>query len=213
MLLFLFAFVLVQDAEEITATLSPAEKTALADLPEDERSYALRLLQNKPPLPRSDWSDLNAGELFFGPRAIRVDQIVDDRNFIGYSQSVWVEGLSTAGLADDDLAGTSKSVFFCTGNKKYTTVLGGSKTVMHAKTVDTTGPLEVLRPISEARGYRVWGEGGDRLVLAKFLKADSKVVVVESLSGKRVDIKKVALTAIDREWVDEQETIRRASKK
>ena len=84
---------------------------------------------------------------------------------------------------------------------------------MHAKTVDTKGPLEVLRPISEARGYRVWGEGGDRLILAKFLRADSKNVTVESLSGKRVDIKKIALTAVDLEWVDQQEKIRRESQK
>ena len=127
MLLFILAFLLVQETDEITATLSPEERTALADLPEGERSYALRLIQNRPPLPRRDWSNLKTGELFLCPRLIRVDQIVDDGNFIGYGQSVWVEGLNTSGLADDDLVGTSESVFFCTGNKNTRRCWGAPK--------------------------------------------------------------------------------------
>lgn len=116
-----------------------------------------------------------------GAPGIKIGQIVDDSNFLGYSNSVWVEGVNTAGLSDDDILKTQGKIFLCVGNKQYTTVLGGSKTVMKITLIDPEGGLELLRKIAEPRGYHVWGEGSQQLVLAKYVSSSSKTVKIELL--------------------------------
>lgn len=213
MIIFLLSLLLLEETNEIFDTLSPMEIKQIGELPEGEGRYVLNCIKNATLPTRQNWSTLNTGEMFFAPPGIKIDQIVDESNFLGYSSSsVWVEGVNTAGLSDDDLLKTQGKMFLCVGNKQYTTVLGGSKTVMKIILVSPEGGLELLREIAEPRGYRVWGEGSQQFVLAKFKSSSSKTVRIEPLSGKRTEIKKTLLTEVDLKWVAEQEVAKKKAK-
>jgi hypothetical protein len=119
---------------------------------------------------------------------------------------VWVTGVNTENLVDDESVDTSKRIFSCVGNKTYTTTTGASRTIMEVKLVDIDGTLKVLRPIAESRGFRVWGEGGNRLGIAKFIRATKKSVTIHPIGAKkRMELKRATLTPADEEWVKSQE--------
>lgn len=212
MIVLLLSLLLVEETNEVFETLSPMELQQIGELPEGEGRYVLKCIKNATLPTRQDWSTLNTGEMFLAPPGIKIGQIVDDSNFLGYSNSVWVEGVNTAGLSDDDILKTQGKIFLCVGNKQYTTVLGGSKTVMKITLIDPEGGLELLRKIAEPRGYHVWGEGSQQLVLAKYVSSSSKTVKIELLGGKRTEIKKTLLTELDLDWVTEQEVAKRKAK-
>lgn len=212
MFVLLLSLLLAEETNEILDTLSPMEIKQIDELPDDERRYVLNRITNGTLPTRRDWFTLHTDEMFFAPGGIKIDQIVDESNFIGDNGSVWVEGVNTAGLSDDDALKTEGKMFLCVGNKQYTTVLGGSKTVMKIVRVNPKDSLPLLRELAEPRGYRVWGEGSQQLVLAKHMSSSSRTVRIEPLSGKRTEIKKSLLTKVDLKWVTEQEVAKRKAK-
>ena len=65
----------------------------------------------------------------------------------GQQHIVWLEGISTRNLADDEaVAVNDDEIFVVTGNRTYTTVVGGSKTVMelHRLTEEEASKLRGL---------------------------------------------------------------------
>ncbi len=214
MFVFLFVFLSIEDTNEVFDTLTPMEIEEIDKLPEIERLYLLNRIKTGTFPTRRDWSNVNKGEMFFASDTIKVDQVVDESNFIGfYEKHIWFEGVNTTNLSDDVRLDTNGALFFCDGNKQYTTVLGASKTVMKVVRVRPEGALELLRAIAEPRGYHVWGEGGEQLVVAKYLSSSSRSIAVQSIAGKRKTIKRSALTPVDEEWVSEQEAAEKSSAK
>ena len=209
MLVVLLCLLLAKETGEIVDTLAPMEIEQIGELPEGDRRYLLNRLKNGTFPSRYGWSDLNKGEMFIASTGIKVNQVVEESNFIAHDQSVWVEGVNTSNLSDDVGLNTKGSLFFCDGNKQYTTVLSGSKTVMKLTLINPDGSLELLRKIAEPRGYYVWGEGSENLVLAKYLRSSSKDVTIQPLDGKRRTIKRAALTAVDEKWVSDQEAAKK----
>ena len=216
MIIFLMAFFFIEETNEIFDTLSPMEIEQIGELPEGDRRYLLNRIKNGTFPTWSDLRNLNKGEMLIGEKeqAIRIDQIIDGSNFIGFGfgQSVWVDGVNTSNLSDDEILNIEGFLFFCDGNKQYTTVLGGSKTVMKLTIVSPEGSLELLRKIAEPRGFHVWGEGSKNLVIAKYLRSSSKDVTLQPLEGKRKTIKRASLTAVDEQWVSKQETAKKLEK-
>lgn len=62
----------------------------------------------------------------------KIVQIIDDGNLIVTwgKEPVWITGMKTEGLTDSDSVGTSY-LMIANGTKRYTTVLGAEKTVLH----------------------------------------------------------------------------------
>ncbi len=212
MIAFLIAFLFVDETTEIFDSLTPVEIQRIDEFAEGDRRYILNRLKNATFPTRHDWLNVTEGEIFLAPNVIEIDQVVDGSNFIGGDRSVWVEGVNTSNLSDEALLDTKGAIFLCDGNKQYTTVLGSSKTVMKVVLVRPENSLAVLRSIAEPRGYYVWGEGSKRLVVAKYLSSSSRNVTVQSIAGKRATIKRSALTAVDEEWVSNQETSKKQGK-
>jgi len=196
----------VKETDEIFSTLTPEEKASIAALPEGDQQYAIVVLKNLS-LPAIDsWSSARVGSVFESPEGIEINQIVASDAFIGADREIWLTGVSTKNLADGQILKTRDYIFSCVGNKTYTTAIGGTKTIMEVKLIDTDVSLTALRPIAESRGYRVWGEGGNRLGIAKFIKASKRTVTIQPIGDKkRRDIKRTTLTTFDEDWVKSQE--------
>lgn len=85
----------------------------------------------------AELGSLQRGDCGIYPRNMKVVQVVGDGEMLceltidGNDELVWVSGVSTKNLADDDLATVPATmVFIVTGNKSYSTAIGGTKTVM-----------------------------------------------------------------------------------
>jgi hypothetical protein len=83
---------------------------------------------------------------------------------------------------------------------------------MNVVRVRPENSLDVLKAIAEPRGYHVWGEGSQHLVIAKYLSSSSRSVTIQPLSGKRTTIKREVLTPVDEEWVSAQELEKKQKK-
>lgn len=223
-LMFLVAMVFLcrlgsaEDKKTLIETLTEEEAATLDALAVAERTYAIGCLSsqkmNSRPGGRYGWDNLREGEHFVVLRnpkdqledagCIKVSQIVDEKNFLGTGGSFWVEGISTRGIADDDLLNVHGIRFICVGSKTYSTAIGGSRTVMHIVRVNPDNAVKTLRPIAEARGLRVWGEGTGELVLAEFVGANSQELTIKTWQGnrKRISMKKVG--EIDSAWIEGQ---------
>jgi hypothetical protein len=70
---------------------------------------------------------------------IHLDQILDDDNMLATmgDQDIWIAGMSTAGLVDDQDIRIS-GIFYVSGTRTYDTVLGAQRTVLLMETVDDT---------------------------------------------------------------------------
>lgn len=212
MIAFLFAMLLMEENNEEFAPLTPMEIEQIDELPEGDRLYTLHVVKGRSLPTRRDWFNVSKGELFLAPDVIEIDQVVDESNFIGGDREVWVEGVNTSNLSDDALLRTKGAVFLCDGNKQYTTVLGSSKTVMNVVRIRPEDSLDVLKAIAAPRGYHVWGEGSQHLVIAKYLSSSSRGVTIQPLTGKRTTIKRQALSPTDEEWVSTQEIAKKQEK-
>ncbi len=78
------------------------------------------------------------------PRQIfTVSQVIDENNMLVRrgSATFWFEGFSTEGLVDDSTISATMTTVVA-GTKKYTTVLGGSRTVFVFKPIDVSPYVE-----------------------------------------------------------------------
>ena len=156
------------------------------------------------PVPKVPIGILRPGDRCISNGGVNVSQIIDNNNFIGLRSDVWVKGVNTSSLKDDVGVSLDGMIFYCVGNKKYTTALGSSKTVMEVVRVQSDEVLKVLRPIAESRGYRVWGAGTGNLVIAEYVRATRRSVTIRFLNGKRTSIKKRQIAPTDLQWVEEE---------
>jgi hypothetical protein len=194
-----------ENEKTILETLSEKEKATLNELSPADRRHAIGCLSTHNLDTRYGWSALREGEYFAASHNIKVDQVVDEQNFLGFGSSVWVEGVSTKGVADEDVLGVRGVLFMCVGNKKYNTAIGGSRTVMHIVRVNPDNTLEILKPIAEDRGLRVWGEGTGNLVLAEFVRANSRELTIKLWDGKRKTIPMKSVGPVDAAWIESEQ--------
>lgn len=193
-----------EEKETILETLTKKESATLDELAPADRRYAIGCLSSHVRNRRSGWANLREGEYFVATSSLGVGQIIDEQNFLSYGNEAWVEGISTRGVADGATADLRGIPFICVGNKTYSTATGGSQTVMHIVHVNPDNVVKTLRPIAEARGLRVWGEGTGDLVLAEFVGANSRELTIKLWTGNRKRISMKAVGAIDIAWIAEQ---------
>lgn len=197
-----------EEEKTILETLSNEETATLKKLSVADRRYAIGCLSSHNLNRRNGFYSLREGEYFVQSQFdVATDQVLDEQNFLasqGTRDNVWVEGVSTRGIADGGTVFVRGIRFVCVGNKTYATAGGGSRTVMHVVQVNPDNAVETLRPIAEARGLRVWGEGTGNLVLAEFVRASSKELTIKLWDGKRKTIQMKAVGAIDSEWIESE---------
>ncbi|GEM_PF-1079686 len=208
-----------EDEKTILETLTNEEAATLNELSVADRSYAIACLSSPKKMNsrnggRYGWDNLREGEHFVvwqNPKdqlgdagCIHVYQIVDEKNFLGAGGKVWIEGISTRGIADNDLLNVHGIPFICVGSKTYSTAIGASRTVMHIVRPNPDNTVATLSPIAEARGLRVWGEGTGNLVLAEFVQANSRELTIKLFNGKRKMILMKAVGTIDTAWIESE---------
>lgn len=218
MMVFLCRLGSAEDKKTLIETLTEEEAATLDELALADRIYAIGCLSSRKMNSRNGgrygWDNLREGEHFVvlqDPKdqlgdagCIHVHQIVDEKNFLGAGGNVWIEGISTRGIADDDLLKVHGIRFSCVGSKTYSTAIGGSRTVMHIVRVKLDNAVKTLRPIAEARGLRVWGEGTGDLVLAEFVGANSQELTIKTWQGNRKRISMKRVGEIDSAWIEGQ---------
>ena len=217
----LLALLLLGETGEIIDSLSPDELKMLQELPDYQREIAVRYLRNATPnsyvitISRSEIPHMKIGpRLFRISDSVSVDQVVDKQAFIGFGQNVWFEGVDTSNLVDNSAISLKNIQFVYADTKTYKTVLSGSKTVKHFVAVRANSDelLKVLRKITEPRGYRVWGEGSEAFIIAKYIKSSPRSVVVEPLGERPKQISRTKLTPIDETWVKNEQAKQQETK-
>lgn len=164
----------------------------------------------------------NIGTL--GKYRIKVKQIAGPGSMMAEldEKDFWVEGISTAGFADGDFA-TMKSdlVFEVSGTKTYTTVLGGTRTIMKVEVLDFAAmqphvaalkdaykaahpkPEKKPRPTASKQDeWRTWKSADGKFsVEAKYRGTAEGKVKLEKKDGKTIQIEPEKLSADDLAWI------------
>ena len=195
--------------DEITKTLTDEEKQTIAKMTEVEKAILDHVLTSNPIATQSGWKGIEKDALFYAETGIRVAQVIDEDEFIGTNFDVWVANAPTSNLSDGDVVDVSGRLFYCTGNKQYTTALGSTKTVMRIEVVDTDRVVAVASRIGEARGYHLFRTGVEGYVLAKPSQITKRSVMLQYLGQKkRRTVKRDTLTAADNEYLDAKQSER-----
>jgi hypothetical protein len=148
-------------------------------------------------------SMINVGSVIGGLTDFDVNEIIDDQSMLIYDWRLWVEGVDTTGIADDNNVDLAGQYFEVRGTKKYETAIGGSRTVLHLAKIDLTKALAAAEQLRSLQDYTVWkDETGKHSVLAKFIDFKKGRVTLESIKGKQSE---VALKQLGK---DEQKIVR-----
>lgn len=189
---------------QILPHLTADEQKLLNSLDEPQRLLVSVTLAGQSIKRRNGMDNINKGEMFVTRGGIRISQVVDETNAIVHGAKLWMSNYPTANFSDGDVGTIDNMVWYCTGNKQYTTAIGGTNTVMHLRRMDLSECLDVIKPIAEGHGFRVWGIGTDKLAIAKFRRVVRRDVMLELPSGKSLRVPLKAFTESDSEYIAEQ---------
>ena len=141
---------------------------------------------------------------------IEVKQVIDKSTFMGtvFQTDVFIEGIDTTKLTDDVIFG-SNEIFWVSGTKKYTTVLGAERTLLVLKIAsdETRKYLEeyvkLKLPSSIEYGfYRDWNDiKGDKIAFGMLQKKDGPSILVSDEGGKEFKIELTQLSLKDRQFI------------
>lgn len=144
---------------------------------------------------------------------VTVTQIVSDNAFIGQyrGDSFWIEGINTSSLADDDRVRTEGFAFKADGNHRYTTVIGGSKTVQKLRAFDVSEATDLVQSVLMRRGFRLFQveRFEDHPWIIAHVSAISKTSATLRFEGERKSFKLSGdhFTAADREWLNDKKNL------
>lgn len=194
-------------------------KKSLQELDENQRRYAAMVLSNVSPISLADLEIVGTksvqGSLVVFTSEIKIDQIVSDKEFIAkyWSESesttkpIWISGIDTTVLTDDSTVNID-NVFKIDGNKSYTTVLGGSKTVLKLEVVNTEKADVFIQSVLNRRGYRMFRTRSNIRVIAH-VSLVSKTSATLLFFGKKKPVKVGAnyFSVTDLEWLNDKENL------
>ena len=142
--------VFVDDSAEWSDELK-AEFQALDD---DRRKYFVAMLTENWPRSKAG----STGELTVFADGISIDQILTADSAIVSTTGgkVWLTGINTSDLADDDAVNCDGFAFVSEGNQTYTTVIGGTKTVDKLRGFSVRHADELIQSVLARRGYRMF---------------------------------------------------------
>ena len=88
-----------------------------------------------------------------------------------WENSLWVEGVPTAGLVDDGVIDLSRYLFVVKGTKRYRTALGSSRTIKHLVVINTQKADEILQKITHWRKYYPWKNVAGKVLFRAIFKS------------------------------------------
>ncbi len=122
-------------------------------------------------------------------------------------RTVWMM-IATAGFTDGEYQMLDRHVFEVTGTRTYPTALGGSKTVLVLKALDSAA---VQRRVDEARAredaklWRTWtAASGGFTVDAKLLDFKSGNAKLQKRDGSIIDVSPAKLSNDDQKYIREE---------
>lgn len=170
-----------------------------------DKRFAVAFLSGSPP-PRQSVGRAQLEDFFSDAPIVTVMQVVSGSDMLVKvgGRTVWLSGVSTANLADDDRVSVGFRAWYCPGNKTYNTALGSTNTVMHVQTLSAGRLSDLTAGIVTDHGFRIWQDGTSQMTIAKLVKSNSREAIVEDVHGKHHRVKLEALTAKDQAWVKQQ---------
>lgn len=175
-------------------------------LDKNEQQFVIKLLkQDWPPFEPSDDS------VFILEYSIKVDQIVSDTAFIGKmnGDAVWIEGVDTTGFADDEAVSCRNIGFMSTGNQRYETVIGGTKTVRKYEVFNSGKSMALVQGILSERGLRLFRlpkNVSDPWVIAELQTVTKSSASITPIDGKRaIRLDGSSFSDADQEWLGDKE--------
>ena len=202
--------------------LTPDEERKLEKLPDAEQIFVRGVLNGTKPTVMDDRFVVpQPGNICVCPTPeVKVIRIKGTESFYAsvqtgtkYMCEVRIDGISTTktnvtdfsifGGARGDL--TLPSQFFvCTGRENFAPgLLGTTREIARVRVVGLKEGMDFLRSVASDRDLRVWGEGSSNLVIAKYVRASSKMLYVR-IDGDQKVVKLSELTPIDSAWVKEE---------
>lgn len=196
---------LLADATEWPESL----KKSLKELDENQRLYVAMVLLNTSPVSLATEPVLIQGSLVVFGGELTVNQIVSNKDFITkyMNHSLWVSGVDTTALTDDSIVNIN-NVFKISGNQSYTTVLGGSKTVLKLEVVNTEKADVFIQSVLNRRGYRMFRTRSNIRVIAH-VSLVSKTSATLLFFGKKKPVKVGAdyFSENDLEWLNDKDNL------
>lgn len=214
--------------------LRDAREALLSKLPDNQRDIAERLSSKSPPrlnvgvgdqLVKGRWGEIEWSDSVTRTRGVvenrivvhrdytvtiprqdfRVDEVIDKDNMLIHDFRVWIEGLSTENVAEDDRIEMAGRIFEVRGTKRYDTVAGGSRTVKHLAAIDVGPAKEAAIKLIELSAYRAWkDDAGKFAVAARFLEFKAGSVSLQRLDGKLITVPMNRLSRADQKWVRDE---------
>lgn len=137
--------------------------------------------------------------------AFSIDQISDRHNAVVGDFNLWLEGIDTKGMVDNQEADFAGVVFEVSGTKRYATANGSQRTIRKLIVLDLTEANKVIQQVRALRAYRVWEDkSGDFAVRAKFVAfADGDVELLKP-DGRELKVPIKKLSPADQKWVRDQ---------
>lgn len=204
-------------SDEIAKSLTDNEKLEIKKMEPIDQEALMWFIEGRRIMTkqRDDLRGISKGEFFRIGESINIDQIIDKGSFIGFGQSIYVSGVDTSDLADDQDVKFGQNIkFYCPGNATYPTVLGGSRTIKKADAVDIQRAAGLAKAICESRGFQAFGESASQFDFAKLDRITKSIITVQRLGSKKpTTIQRKSLSEEDNAWVDDQQAKRKEEAK
>ena len=134
-----------------------------------------------------------------------VSKIIDDDEMLIEGGLIWIEGVPTEGIADEEKISLSDYTFVVTGTKKYQTVSGSSRTVKHLTVVNTKKVNDVAARIRTILQNREWYDSDNKFLhIAQFIEFKNGKYRIEDLQGRFADYSLNELSKQDQTWLRDE---------
>lgn len=161
----------------------------LSQIANEDRAYIAAMVKSKGVLPVKAISQLAVGDvcrIALYDREKKVSQIIDGSNLTIGSNSIWLEGLGTSSIGENELIDVSSVCFYFAGNRQYTTVLGGKKTVKHLIAVGSDTANDIIGEKLHEEGIELVRNVAGKLIGTGKVVRKSKTKIQIKGEGKAV---------------------------
>lgn len=178
-------------------------KAQFQELDENQRRYLIQIL-----LGYSHGNTLTQGSTVVLGR-VSVDQVISETAFIGKyaGTSIWVTGVNADSLTDDSTVSMVDLALHVDGTQSYTTVLGGSKTIVKLQAFSTESAKEIMQALLMRRGYRLFRINGRRKKCHVHSVARLSATVTYFNEKKPIRVLAEAFSPEDKQWLTDRDNI------
>jgi len=160
----------------------------LESFSEAEQAYIKLLLANGFVIPVRDWRGVKKGDVCILTHAhvgFRVNQIISPSEVLIFGSNIWLEGVDTSSLREDTTIHLPNLALYISGNKQYTTVLGGTKSPQHCIVAGTNRANDYLAAHANKDGLQmIRDRDGNLVAVGALMRVTKTNVQIKPKAGK-----------------------------